>query len=212
MQRILVLAEHDHGQLKQSTFAAAGFAQQVGAATGGSFDFLVLGSGLTAVAEGLRTAGAAVVLTADAPELQEPLADRYAAVIAATARARGITLVVGAASTFTKDILPRVAALLDAGMLSDVIEVRAEGEALTFRRVMFAGNVIATVQLDGPTRCIAVRSAAFAAPPATAALSPVESVAVDAAALPKFTEFISRETKASARPDATEARIIVSGG
>jgi electron transfer flavoprotein alpha subunit len=212
MQRILVLAEHDHGQLKLATFAAAGFAQKVCAATGGTFDFLLLGSGLAATAEGLRAAGAAVVLTADALELQEPLADRYAAVIAATAQAHGSTLVVGAASTFTKDILPRVAALLDAGMLSDVIGVRAEGGDLTFRRVMFAGNVIATVQLDGPVRCVAVRSAAFPAPTATESRSPVEAVAVNAAALPKFAEFISRETKASARPDATEARIIVSGG
>ncbi len=212
MNRLLVIAEHDSGQLKLATFAAAGFAQKVCAASGGSFDFLLLGSGVAAAAEGLRPAGAATVLVADAPDLAEPLADRYAQVIANTAKARGTTLLVAAASTFSKDILPRAAALLDAGMLSDVVDVHGEGAELTFRRVMFAGNVIATVQLDGAVKCVAVRSAAFAAPAATATLSPVESIAVDAAALPKLAEFINRETKVSARPDATEARIIVSGG
>jgi electron transfer flavoprotein alpha subunit len=77
---------------------------------------------------------------------------------------------------------------------------------------MFAGNVIATVQLDGAVKCLAVRSAAFAAPATTGTLSPVETVTVEAATLPKFAAFINRETKVSARPDATEARIIVSGG
>ena len=213
MPRILVLAEHDHGQLKLASFAAAGFAQKVCAgAAGSAFDILLLGSGLAAPAEGLRRSGAAAVLTADSPALAEPLADRYASVIADTARARGATLVVAATSTFSKDILPRAAALLDAGMLSDVIDVRPEGADLVFRRVMFAGNVIATVQLDGAVKCLTVRSAAFAAPAPTDTLSPVEALALDPALLPQFAEFISRETKASTRPDATEARIIVSGG
>lgn len=212
MNRILVIAEHDQGHLKLATFAAAGFAQKVCAASGGTFDFLLLGSGLAAAAEGLRRSGAGAVLVADSPELTQPLADRYAQVIADTVRTRAATVVVAATSTFSKDLLPRAAALLDAGMLSDVIDVRREGDDLTFRRVMFAGNVIATVQLDGAIKFIAVRSAAFAAPAVTEALSPVETVVINAAALPKFAEFINRETKVSARPDATEARIIVSGG
>lgn len=212
MQQILVIAEHDQGQLKLASFAAAGFARQVCAATGGSFDILLLGSGITAAAEALRRAGAATVLIADHPELVHPLADRYAQVIADTARARSATLVVAATSTFSKDILPRAAALLDASMLSDVIGVEARAGDLTFRRVMFAGNVVATVQLDGPVKVVAVRGAAFPAPAPAAALSPVGTVAVDASRLPRFATFASRETKASARPDATEARIIVSGG
>ena len=212
MNRILVIAEHDQGKLKLASLSAAGFAQKVCAASGGSFDFLLLGSGVSAAAEGLRKSGAAAVLVADTPALAQPLADRYAKVIADTAKARGASLVVAAVSTFSKDILPRASALLDAGMLSDVIDVRPEDGELTFRRVMFAGNVIATVQLDGAVKCLTVRSAAFAAPAATDTLSPVEAVAVDAASLSQFTEFISRETKASGRPDATEARIIVSGG
>jgi electron transfer flavoprotein alpha subunit len=212
MPHLLVIAEHDRGQLKLASFAAAGFARQVCTATGGSFDILVLGSGLGAATEALRRAGAAVVLAADDPELIHPLADRYARVIADTARARGAALVVGATSTFSKDVLPRAAALLDAGMLSDVVGVECTAGGFTFRRMMYAGSVVATVQLDGEPRFIAVRSAAFPAPAPADALSPVEAVAVDAAGLPRFAAFISREAKASTRPDAAEARIIVSGG
>ena len=204
MAHTLVIAEHDQGQLKLATLSAAAFAQQAG----GSFDFLVLGSGIAATAEALRSAGAQAVLVADHPELAQPLADRYAQVIADVVKARGATLVVAAVSTFAKDVLPRAAALADAGMVSDV--VGCEGGA--FRRVMFAGNVIATVELEGAVKFVTVRSAAFSAAAPAAAQSPVEAVAVDPAKLPKFATFVNREVKKSARPDATEARIIVSGG
>jgi electron transfer flavoprotein alpha subunit len=203
MSHTLVVAEHDQGQLKAASLAAAGFA----AAVGGTYDLLLLGSGVSAAAEGLRASGARAVLVADHPDLAEPLADRYAHVVAEVARARGATLVVGAVSTFAKDVLPRAAALLDAAMVSDVVGW-ADG---AFRRPMFAGNVIATVRVEGAVRVATVRAAAFP-PPAAAAPSPVEAVAVDAAALPRHAVFVSREVKKSARPDATEARIIVSGG
>jgi electron transfer flavoprotein alpha subunit len=204
MSQTLVIAEHDQGQLKLASFAAAAFAQQVG----GSFDILVLGSGVSAVAEALRKTGAAAVLVADHAELAEPLADRYAHVIADVVRARGAKLVAAANSTFAKDVLPRAAALVDAAMVSDVIGL----ENGAFRRAMFAGNVIATVQLEGEIKFATVRSAAFPAPAQNGAESPVEAVAVDAGSLPKHATFVNREVKKSARPDSTEARIIVSGG
>jgi electron transfer flavoprotein alpha subunit len=209
MHKILVIAEHARGQLKLATAAAAGCAQQI-AAAGGSYEILVLGSGVAAVAEAARKLGAATVLTADAPALAEPLADRYAKVIADTAKARGATIVVAAASTFSKDVLPRAAALLDAGMLSDVVGVAAAGDDLTFRRVMYAGNIIATVKLAGAVKVLTIRSSGFSTP-AAGADSPVEAVAVDAA-LPALITFVGREVKAAGRPDPTEARIIVSGG
>lgn len=204
MPLTLVIAEHDQGQVKLASFAAAAFAAQVGA----PFEFLVLGSGIAPAAEALRRAGAHAVLVADHPELAQPLADRYAQVIADVAKARGATLVVAAVSTFAKDVLPRAAALADAAMASDVIGY--DGGA--FRRVAYAGNVIATVELAGDVKFATVRSAAFAAVAPTEAASPVEAVAFDAAALPKHATFVGREVKKSARPDATEARIIVSGG
>ncbi len=212
MPTILVLAEHDQGRLKLASLAAAGFARKVCATAGGAFDLLVLGHGVAGIAESLRRCGAAHVLAADHPALQHPLADKFAQVIAGVARERGATMVVAAASTFSKDILPRAAALLDAGMLSDVIDAWPDGGDFTFKRVMFAGNVIATVKLDGPLKFLTVRAAAFAAPPETKTVSPVVAVPVDAAALPSHLAFVAREQKSAGRPDATEARVVVSGG
>ncbi|MBX3737630.1 MAG: electron transfer flavoprotein subunit alpha/FixB family protein [Candidatus Didemnitutus sp.] len=208
MSHTLVIAEHDQGTLKTASLAAAAAAQKAGA----PFDILLLGSGVGTAAEALRRSGAAAVLVADHAELAQPLADRYAAVIADVVRARGAKLVLAAVSTFTKDVLPRAAALVDAAMVSDVVGLDNSSGALAFRRVMFAGNVIATVQLEGDVQFATVRSAAFSAATPTEAQSPVEPVAVDAAKLPRFATFENREVKKSARPDATEARIIVSGG
>ena len=114
MSNILVLAEHDDGQLKLATLATLGFAHQVCAAAGGAYSVLILGQSLDDATEKLRGYGAASVLVADHAALKSPLADKYAHVIAEVARTQNATLVVGAASTFTKDILPRAAALLDA--------------------------------------------------------------------------------------------------
>jgi electron transfer flavoprotein alpha subunit len=133
-------------------------------------------------------------------------------VVGEVARAQNATMVVGAASTFSKDILPRAAALLDAGMISDVISVRADGDDFIFKRLMFAGNVIATVKLDGPLKILTVRSAAFAAPSKVAATSPIVPVAIDPTTLPSHIEYVGREAKVSGRPDSTEARVVISGG
>jgi electron transfer flavoprotein alpha subunit len=208
---LLVIAELANGQLKSATAAAAGFARKVCEA-GGTFDVLLLGSGIGAAAEAATFFGAANVLVADDPALKEPTADKYAQVIDEVVRQRGATMVIAAASTFSKDILPRAAALLDAGMLSDVVGVQAEGTEFVFRRVMFAGNVIATVKLAGAVKFLTVRAAAFAAPEKSATPSPITAVPVNAVALPSLIHFVSREEKAGGRPDPTEARIVVSGG
>ena len=212
MPKILVLAEHDDGQLKLATLSAMGFAHKTCAATGGTYAVLILGQGLAAATELLRGYGAASVLVADLAALKEPLADKYAHVINEVVRAQNATLVVGAASTFSKDILPRAAALLDAGMISDVIEVRPEGNDFIFKRIMYAGNVIATVKLDGDLKFLTVRSAAFAPPAKATELSPVTPVTVEAGKLPAQIEYVGREAKVAGRPDSTEARVVVSGG
>lgn len=198
--------------MKLATLAAAGFARQLCGAANDAFEVLVLGSGLAPITEALQHLGAAQVLYADHPALANPLADKYAALIGRVAQERDSTIIVGAASTFTKDILPRVAALLDAGMLSDVIEVRAEGDDFVFKRALFAGNAIATVKLAGSPKVLTVRAAAFTAPARVEAASPIVQVAVDTGTLPSQMEFVSRDTKVAGRPDATEAKRVVSGG
>jgi electron transfer flavoprotein alpha subunit len=212
LANILVLAEHDHGQLKLGTLSAVGFACKLVAETGGAFEILVLGHQVNATVEALRPYGASTVLAADHVQLEHPLADKYAQLIAGIVKERGLTMVVGTASTFSKDILPRAAALTDSGMLSDVVDVRAEGAEWVFKRVMFAGNVIATVQLGGPVKFMTVRAAAFAHPARQAQSSPVTNLAVDASQLPNTSEYVGREAKLAGRPDSTEAQVVVSGG
>jgi electron transfer flavoprotein alpha subunit len=212
MPQILVIAEHADGHLKLATGSAAGFAHKVCAESGSAFDILLLGSGIDAVADAASHYGAANLLVADSPVLEQPLADKYAQVIAEVAHQRGVALVVAAASTFSKDILPRAAALLDAGMLGDVIDVQATKDDFVFRRVMYAGNVIATARLAGEVKFLTVRSSAFDAPEKTETPSPISAVGFDFSALPSLIEFVGREQKSGGRPDSTEARVVVSGG
>lgn len=212
MARILVLAEWEQGRVKPSTFAAVQCAQGLVAASGGTFQILVCGHSIANASTALTQWGAEKVLLADHAALAEPLADRYAQVIVEAMKSSGSDWLMGASSTFTKDVLPRAAALLDAAMLSEVIEVKPQGQEFQFRRVQCAGNVIATVSLQGPIRCVNVRGSAFGAPSAKSELSPVEALPVDPSRLPAFAEFVSREAKSAGRPDATEARIVVSGG
>src|SRR5439155_1829105 len=127
-------------------------------------EILVMGEKVEGIAERLRRYGASAVLVADQAQFKHPLSDRYALVIAEVVKQRAVALLVAAASTFSKDILPRAAGLLDAGMVSDVIELRPEGEEMVFKRVLFAGNVIATVKLSGAVKVLTVRPAAFAHP------------------------------------------------
>ena len=212
MANILVIAEHDDGQLKLPTLSAVAFAKRVIADVGGSFDVLVIGESVGGTVEPLRNYGASSVLVADHALLKHPLADKFAQVIAEVARQRVSTMVVGAASTFSKDILPRAAALLDAGMVSDVVDVRRDGDDFIFKRVLFAGNAIATVKLEGAVKFLTVRAAAFTHPAKGSEASPVVSVAVETEKLPAFVEYVGREAKVAGRPDSTEARVVVSGG
>src|SRR5712691_10989045 len=112
MAKTLVLIEHDRQQVKRPSLHAITLARQLG----GEFALLVLGHGLDAIAESLVSYGASAVIVADDAALTEPLADRYAAVIAEVTRQRGAETLLGTSSTFSKDILPRAAALLDAPM------------------------------------------------------------------------------------------------
>ena len=179
---------------------------------GGEYAFLVLGHGLNEIAGSLVSLGATSVIVADDPALAEPLADRYATVIAEVAQKRGATTLLGTSSTFSKDILPRAAALLDAPMVTDVIGIEKTDGSISYRRPINAGSMLATVKLEGDRRVLTVRATAFEAPAADAVPCPVERFVFHAASLPNGMQLISREQRASDRPDLTEARVVVSGG
>ena len=208
MAESLILIEHDHQQVKRPSLHAITLARQLG----GEYALLVLGHGLDGIASSLVSYGASAVFVADNPALIEPLADRYATVIADAARNTGAKNIIGTSSTFSKDVLPRTAALLDAPMVTDVVAIEQTDGSISYRRPINAGSMFAMVKVEGDCRVLTARATAFEAPAAEATLCPIKRFEVDAPSLPNGTQFISREERKSDRPDLTEARVVVSGG
>lgn len=208
MAATLVLIELDRQQVKRPSLHAITLARQLG----GDYALLLLGSGLDEIAASLVSYGAKAVIVADDPSLAEPLADRYAALIAEAARKHDAKTLLASSSTFSKDVLPRAAALLDTPMVTDVLAIEEVDGATAYRRPINAGSMLATVKVEGDRCVLTARATAFEAPVADAAPCPVERFDFDAASLPNGMQFISREHRVSDRPDLTEARVVVSGG
>ncbi|MGH8095133.1 MAG: electron transfer flavoprotein subunit alpha/FixB family protein, partial [Chthoniobacterales bacterium] len=141
--KTLILVEHDRRQVKRPSLHAISAARQVG----DDFALLLLGHALDEMANSLANYGASAVLVADDAALAEPLAGRYAAVIADAFQKISATTLLGTSSTFSKDILPRAAALLDAPMLTDVLAIENKDGAISYRRPISAGSLLATVEL-----------------------------------------------------------------
>ncbi len=200
----LVLLEHDSRRVKPPSLNAIAFARQLG-----DYSLLLIGHRLGELAQSVTQFGAKSVLVADDAALSNPVADKYAAIIAEVARQRGATTIVAASSTYTKDVLPRAAALLDAPMLTEVVGIEADG---SFRRVMYAGNAFGTVRVDADVRVLTVRATALDAPQPVESISPIEPALASLPPLPDGIEFVSREERQFERPELTEARVIVSGG
>jgi electron transfer flavoprotein alpha subunit len=209
MTRILVVAEQQAGQLKRSTLAAISLARQIGARIGSGFDLVAVGAGLGAVVDGLQGYGAESIFTADAAAYANYLAEPYKAAIVAAAQKAGADFVIGPAGTFGKDVLPRVAAALGAGMVADCTGLVGEGANLLYKRPMYAGNVIATVRNTAAKTVVSVRVAEFDAAEKAGGASAVVAIAADTAAKARFVSFSMTESE---RPELTEADIVVSGG
>ena len=197
----LLLAEHDNSALNGVTAKALTAA----AALGGPVHILVAGQGAGAVAEAAaRLSGVDKVLVADDALYAHRLAEPLAALIVSLAP--GYDAIVGPSPASAKNVLPRVAALLDVMQVSDIIKVEAPD---TFERPIYAGNAIQTVKSADPKKVITVRTASFAAT-AEGGSAPVEAVA--AVADPGVSTFVEEAIAASDRPELTAAKIIVSGG
>jgi electron transfer flavoprotein alpha subunit len=208
MAETLVLIELDQQEVKRPSLHAITLARQLG----GDYALLVLGYGLDKIAGSLVSLGAKAVIVADDPALAEPLADRYATVVAEVAQNRGAMTLLGTSSTFSKDVLPRAAALLDLPMVTDVVAIEEIDGSILYRRPISAGSMLATVKVEGERRVLTVRATGFEAPTADASACPTERFELDGASLPNGMEFISREQRKSDRPDLTEARVVVCGG
>jgi electron transfer flavoprotein alpha subunit len=197
----LLLAEHDNKSLKDSTNKAVTAAKGLG----GEIHVLVAGKGCRPVADAAaKLEGVAKVLVADAPEYEHQLAEPLAALIVSLAPS--YAALVSPATTTGKNVMPRVAALLDVMQVSDVTKVDGPD---TFERPIYAGNAIQTVKSKDKIKVLTVRTASFpAAGPGGAAA--VEDV--NPAADPGVSSFVGEELSKSERPELTSARIIVSGG
>ena len=206
--QVLVVAELHEGHVRKSTHSAITFARN----TGLPFAILVIGANAKAAAAEVTGYGAAKVLAAEDARLANPVCELLAPTIAQVAKS-GYDVVAMTASSFGKDIAPRVAAKLGAGYAPDISAVKADGGKLSYKRPIFAGNAYGVCEVTTPTQVVSVRQSEFQPAEPSGGASPVESVAAaapDAAAA--RVEFLGLEQAKSERPDLGEAKVIVSGG
>jgi len=206
MSKILIVAEHLDGKLNSSTARCVACAKEMKAE---SIDVVVLAADTNAVAaQAAKIDGVTKVLTVARPENAHALASTHAPQIAAAAK-NGYTHVLAPSTTFGKDVLPRVAALLGVAQVSDLSAVDG---AYTFKRPIYAGNVIVTVEAPSDQVLVAtVRTASYAAAGAGANAAPIEALSLDVA-LPTHTRFVELVQGKSDRPDLQGASRVVSGG
>ncbi|EKF40427.1 electron transfer flavoprotein subunit alpha [Nitratireductor indicus C115] len=198
---ILLIAEHDNQSLSDQTAKALSAASRIGS----DIDVLVAGKGAKAAADAAaKLSGVRKVLLAESDALAEQLAEPMADLVVSLAD--GYDTFVAASTTTGKNVMPRVAALLDVMQVSDVIEVV---DAKTFKRPIYAGNAIQTVESTDGKRVLTVRTASFQAA-GDGGSAAVESVSAPADA--GLSSFVENQIAASDRPELTSARVIVSGG
>ena len=199
---ILVIAEHDNKALNGATLNVVAAAQKIG----GDITVLVAGSGAQAVADqAAQVAGVSKVLLADNAAYANQLAENVAKLVAELGK--GYSHILAASTSNGKNVLPRAAALLDVSMITDIIAVESPK---TFKRPIYAGNAIATVESAESVVVATVRGTAFDPVATTGGSAAVEAVSdVQDAGI---STFISEEIVKSERPELTAARIVVSGG
>jgi electron transfer flavoprotein alpha subunit len=207
MGNVLVVAEHLHGKFPKTTLVGVTAGKEIAAKAGGKAIAVVLGQGVDALANELAEYGVDVVQVDGAP-FAHYLADAYTAAIAEVAKQKGAETIVATATALGKDLLPRVAARLNAGLASDITGVV---DATTFKRPMWAGNVIATVKIEAAPRVISVRATAFDAA-AKGGKGNVEKASVAPGANDTKMQFVEFAETKSDRPVLTEASIVCSGG
>ena len=198
----LVVAEHDNSAVKPATLSAVAAALEIDP----EVDLLVAGEGCRSAAEqAAKVAGIRKVLLADDPAYGHGLAENVAPLVVRLAQ--GYTHLLAPATTAGKNLMPRVAALLDVMQISDISAVVSED---TFVRPIYAGNALQTVQSKDPVKVITVRGTAFPGVAATGGDAPIEAVAATGDS--GLSHFLRAELSKSERPELTSARVIISGG
>ncbi|WMS87738.1 electron transfer flavoprotein subunit alpha/FixB family protein [Pleionea litopenaei] len=198
----LVIAEHNNQELQAATLNTIAAAQAIG----GDVHLLIAGKDVANIAEKAKSvSGVAKVLTAQADHFEHLLAESVANLV--LANAEGYSHILAPATTFGKNFMPRVAAKLDVQMISDITAVESEN---TFKRPVFAGNAIATVQSEDSVKVITVRATAFDAVAVEGGSAEVAAAASSEAFA--AASFVGQELTKSERPELTSAKVIISGG
>ena len=201
---VLVLGEHENQALKSATLHAVTAAREFG----DDVHVLIAGHDVqAAVVAAAAVVGVSKVLKVDAAYLVQPTAENVAATILRVAGERSYSHVVAAATSFGKNVMPRVAAKLDVAQISDITGIESPD---TFVRPIYAGNAFATVQSTDAIKVVTVRTTAFDAAPDSGGTAMIEDVA--AASEVTTSKVVGQELTRSARPELTSARVVVSGG
>lgn len=199
-----MIAEHTNSILRPSTLNAITAGQKLGS----DISVLVLGKNISVVTDTLsKCSGVTKVLAADTASFEHHLPENMAIFISGFAKNYSHILV--PATAFGKNLLPRLAALLDTQMVSDVIEILSPD---TFKRPVYAGNAIGTFQSTDTTKLMSVRTTAFDAVSLTGGSATIENIDVSSVSSSTQSQFVGAELTKSARPELTAAKIIVSGG
>jgi len=212
MPNALVIAEtSESGEVKKATLSAITFAKQAAPAVGGAFSILVLGAHAAKSAATLTGFGATKVFACEDPTLEKYTAEHFSRTVAEVGK--NFSLLVATATSQGKDLMPRVAARLDAAYAGDCSAVIVEGGKVLYKRPMYAGNAFGTTELLTPVHVATARQSEFDPAAPSGGTSPVEPVtkAAPGAAAARVS-VVSLEAVTSERPELTEARVVVSGG
>ncbi len=208
MASVLIIADHRGGIMGRATWSALTCGKEIAEAGGHDLEGLIIGKDVGSLAQEMAKRGVKTVHVADDPALENPLAETYAKVTADVIKATGAVWVGAASTVQARDFLPRVAAMLDAGMATDVLGVDGE----TLHRPVWAGAVVAEVTIDTPLKIFTARATEFEPMPETDTAGEIvaANVEVDTGAL--RAEYVGLEELKSERPLLSDADVVIAGG
>jgi electron transfer flavoprotein alpha subunit len=214
MGTVLVYVQHDNGRVLKGTLVALTAARELAQTwQAGDVVGVAVGPGAQAAAQEFAAYGTSKVVCSDDPLFSSYRAEPYARAVALAAKELGSSVVVALASSTGKDMLPRVAVLLDGAQVSDIIAVNNDG---SLKRPMYAGNIIADVEVKSACRIVSVRGTAFAAAAKAGAVGAVSQLSLagdpELREQPRFGEIVAFEQSKADRPELTDAEVVVSGG
>ncbi|MGC6416097.1 MAG: electron transfer flavoprotein subunit alpha/FixB family protein [Bradymonadia bacterium] len=212
MSKIIVLAEHDGGELVRGSLSAVQAAKELVAKVGGGFDIAIAGHNVGNAAAALAQFGAETVYQVESAALEGYTAPAYAQAFEVAVQASGATYVLAAATAKGKDTTPRLAARLGAGQASDIIAINGDAGQLTYTRPMWAGSVLGDVKVNTDTTVLTVRTTAFDVAAETGSTSPVQNLSADIDAAALRMSYVGIDSVKSDRPALTDADVVISGG